>query len=116
MLGALVRRMKRDKFSRAAFPPEWLPHVEKRLAFASRYADDERARFLGQLHAFVKEKRWEGAAGLTVTDEMRVTIAGHAVRLTRNLDLSLYDDLVSIVIYPDHLKIDGKEGAVLGLA
>lgn len=116
MLGALVRRMRRDKWMRARFPEAWLPIVERRLAFAKSFNTDERARFLGQLHAFLREKRWEGV-GIDVTDDMRVTISGLACRLTRNIDLSLYDDLGSIVIYPGPIKVDEHEGKqVLGLA
>jgi MtfA peptidase len=113
MLGALVRRMKRDKWMRAPFPEAWASIVEKRLSFAKHFAPDERARFLAQTHAFLREKRWEGV-NVDVTDEMRVTISGLACRLTRNIDLSLYDDLVSIVIYPSSIKHDDKQ--VLGLA
>lgn len=123
MVFAFLRARRRKRWLEAPFPEAWRPIVEARLSFAARFADDERARFLGQLHAFAREKNWEGVR-LDVTDEMKVVVSGLAARLTRNLDLSLYDDLVSIVLYPSHLKIDDERapegghegGAVLGLA
>ena len=99
------------------FPDEWLPIVEARLPFAMKLADDERERFLTHLKVFAWEKRFEGAKGLEVTDEMRVIIAGTAARLTRNLPLdSVYENLQSIVIYPSHYKHEDKDGAILGEA
>jgi hypothetical protein len=97
------------------FPAAWMPYVDEHLSFHKDFDDNERQRFLGQLHAFLLEKNWEGVR-VDVTDEMKVVVSGLAVRLTRNLDLSLYDDLVSIVMYPSSLKLEEKNGIVLGLA
>ena len=53
------------------------------------------------VQVMVGEKSWTGAGGLTVTDEMKVTIAGQAAVLTLGLDEPYYFDRVqSIILYP----------------
>ena len=52
------------------------------------------------LKVFVWEKHFIGAGGLELTDEIRVVIAGVAVRLVIHLSLSYYDRLTEIIVYP----------------
>jgi Mlc titration factor MtfA (ptsG expression regulator) len=66
---------------------------------------------------FNSEKSFEGAAGLTLTDEMRVVIAARAcllLLLRIELDSPLYPDLQSIIVYPSTYKArtERREGYV----
>ena len=65
------------------------------------------------LKVFVWEKYFIGAAGLDVTDEMRVVIAGQAARLSYNLGLDAYDRLTEVIIYPSDYKHPGKPHTVV---
>jgi Mlc titration factor MtfA (ptsG expression regulator) len=47
------------------------------------------------------EKHFEGCAGLEITDEIRVTIAGQACLLSLARDLDYYPNLRVILVYPD---------------
>ena len=60
----------------------------------------ERSRLEELVRDFVSDKLWEGAAGLAVTEEMEITIAGHACLLVLELDLAHYRDVSSIIVYP----------------
>ena len=113
---SLLRRAKRRRLAARPFPSEWLPLVEGRLPFVARYGSDERERFLTHLKVFALEKKWEGAHGLEVTDEMKVVVSGAAARLTRNLSLDLYDDLSTIVMYDGHFKGASEQGVTFGEA
>lgn len=53
------------------------------------------------MQVFVHEKYWEGCNGLEVTDEMRVTIAGHACLMLLGFDEWCFDNLQTVLIYPD---------------
>jgi Mlc titration factor MtfA (ptsG expression regulator) len=54
---------------------------------------------------------------MTITDEVKVTIAAAAARLILRLDVSLYDDLTEIVVYPEAYRHpDAADAAVLGEA
>ncbi|MDM7926118.1 MAG: M90 family metallopeptidase, partial [bacterium] len=61
-----------------------------------------RERLESLVRTFLKKKRFEGCAGLTVTDEMRVTVAGHACFLLLGRPHSgLYPVLRTVLLYPD---------------
>ena len=46
------------------------------------------------------EKQWVGGAGIDVTDEMKVTVAGQAAVLVLGLEEPYYfDDVQSIIVY-----------------
>lgn len=63
--------------------------------------ETERNRLEKQVRAFLDEKQFEGCGGLTVTDEMRVTIAGYACLLLLGDPRGDYPQLGTIVLYPE---------------
>jgi MtfA peptidase len=107
---SLLRALHRRLLARRPFPEALRAHVERRLPFAARYDPEERERFERHLKVFLWDKRWEGAHGLTVTDEMKVVVSGAAARLSRNLTLDVYDGLFTLVIYPSHFKLPDEHG------
>lgn len=92
------------------------PLIARHFPFAEQLGAEERARFRTHLKVFALDKRFEGAGGLEVTDEMKVVVAGSAARLARNLSLDEYDDLVTILLYPASWKNPRGEGVHLGEA
>ncbi len=53
------------------------------------------------VQVFVEEKRWEGAGGLELDDEVRVTVAAQACLLILGLaDHDLYRRVKTIIVYP----------------
>ncbi len=115
MLG-LWRSFQRRRFAKAPLPAGWEPLIAKHFPFAAGLPPGERERFLTHLKVFARQKRWEGAGGLTVTDEMKVVVSGAAARLARNLPLGAYDDLVTVLLYPSAWHDERGEGANLGEA
>lgn len=76
-----------------------------------------RERFELQVRTFIAERHWIPAGGMQITDEVKVVIAGAAVRLIQRLDLSYYDRLTEIVVYPYVYRHgDDDRTAVLGEA
>ncbi|MFN7131416.1 MAG: M90 family metallopeptidase [Myxococcales bacterium] len=96
-----MRAFKRFLLKLSMFPPAWEAHLEARVPFVKglTFADREHLRYL--IRCFVSERRFEGMEGLEITDEIRVVIAACACRLILSLDLSLYDGLDLIRVYPD---------------
>lgn len=85
------------------------------MPFYRALNDTQKGVFRDKLKVFVWQKNWEGAQSFEVTDEHKVVIAAAAVRLVLALDLSYYDRIVSIVVYPGHYKHpDAEGGTVLG--
>jgi len=113
-----IRRWRRRRLAKRPFPEAWRAHLERQVPYYGRLAPDQRERYETLVKTFVWEKHFFGAGGLEPTDEMRVVIAACAARLVLYLDLSYYDELTEIVIYPSayrHPDSDAGE-AVLGEA
>jgi MtfA peptidase len=115
MVLSLFDRIKRNRLLEEPFPEAWLAIVDERLGYVKQMTPEVRARFLDHLKVFALEKEWVGVEGLTVTDEMKVIVAGAAARLSVHLDLHVYDDLGTVVIHPGALE-KHDDGAVLGKA
>ena len=112
----LFRKLKRRRLSKKAFPPEWVRILEERVPFYDNLPGDLQHSFREKLKVFVLEKHFIGADGLEVTGEMKVVIAAAAVRLILHLDLSFYDRLTEIVVYPGHYRHKNDDAVMLGEA
>lgn len=99
-----------------SLPPEWTGWLEQHVPFYPELAGEMRERFLRYLRAFVWDKHFFGAGGLGITDEHRVVIAAAAVRLVLNLDLSYYDNLTEIIVYPHDYRHPDSEAVIFGEA
>jgi Mlc titration factor MtfA (ptsG expression regulator) len=64
---------------------------------------------------FLHQKTFVGCAGLDVTDEMRVTIAGQACLLLLNRHSRVYPGLDTILVYPDAFVAPRKEVDAAGV-
>lgn len=116
MLG-ILRALRRRRLRREPFPDDWLAILERRVPFFRTLAGPLRARFLELLRLFVAEKRFVGAAGMEIGDEVRVVIAAAAVRLVLHQGkLDAYDRLTEIVVYPHLYRHEAGDGVVLGEA
>jgi MtfA peptidase len=61
---------------------------------------EDRGELEGHIQVFLAEKRFEGCDGLSITDEIRGTVAAQACLLLLHRDTDYYPGLRSIVIYP----------------
>lgn len=104
------RERRRKKVAARPTPPEWVAILEQGFPPWRHYDESGRERFLDMLDVFVAEKRFVGAGGLEVTDEMRVIVGACAVRLVMGLGIGRYDHLTEIVLYPYDEIIDPRGG------
>lgn len=98
------RKLRRRRLAKRPFPEEWFAYLEQHVTFFRQLPKNLVPAFLERLKVLVWEKNWEGADGLEVTAEHKVVIAAVAARMVLALDLSYYDRIKSIVIYPGHYK------------
>jgi hypothetical protein len=61
------------------------------------------------IKVFIAEKHFEGCGGMTVTDEIKVTIAAQACLLLLNIHHNYYERLVSILVYPESFNFEQEE-------
>lgn len=111
-----LRRWRRRRLRRRPFPGEWLAHLERHVPFYRRLPDDLREPFLDRVKVFALEKKFTGAGGMLITDEVRVVIAAVASRLVLHLDLDYYDHVSEIVVYPHHYRHADDDAVVFGEA
>ncbi|MGM0576150.1 MAG: M90 family metallopeptidase [Myxococcota bacterium] len=115
MLG-LIRRWRRRRLMKEPIPPGWEGILRRHLPFYPPRDPSTRERFLAMLRAFVAEKHFFGAGGLEIDEEKEVVIGAVAVRLVLDLDLSHYDRLTEIVVYPYTWEHPRQTGGRLGEA
>lgn len=114
MFGFFKRR-RRAAVQAQPFPEEHRKILERNVAHVALLDPEERAELEGLVAAFLSEKRFEGAGGLELDDEIRVTIAAEACLLLLHREHDLYPDLVSIVVYPSAYRAPQprREGPVV---
>jgi len=113
---AWLKSRRRKKLAARPFPDEWLPYLEHRVGFWRACPPSLSQRFLDDLKVFVWEKHWIEAGGMTITDEVKVVVAAAAARLVMHLDLSYYDRLTEIVVYPGAYQHPDGDSVILGEA
>ena len=91
---------RRKRLLARAFPLDWDDIIDREVPLARRLDPVLRDRLRALVTVFVAEKHWEGCGGLELTEDMKVTIAAHACIVVLGRDLSLYDDVLSILVYP----------------
>ncbi len=91
---------RRKKLTEAPFPESWEEVVRRNVAHYAMLDDDERAHLRALIQVFIAEKHWEGAGGLELTDEIRVTVSAQACLLLLGLPHNFYRDVESIIVYP----------------
>ena len=117
MIFWLFRKFRRRRLLERPFPDHWREILTEHYPFYQKLQDEDRQAFHDHLKVFLWEKHWEGAAGLEVTEEMKVLISAAAARIAREMDLSVYNRLTEIVIYPSHyFHPDRRDRIVLGQA
>lgn len=92
-------RLRRAR--RRGFPAAWRAALEQAWPRFARLPADDRATLEDHVLRFLSEKRFEGAAGLRLTDEVRLAVSAQACLLTLRRDGPLYPGLYSVIVYPD---------------
>jgi hypothetical protein len=100
MVFDLFKSRRRARLRARAVPPAWRAILERNLPVFTRLSTADQAELLGHTQIFLAEKHFEGAGGLELTDEIRVTIAGQACLLLLHRDTDYYPELISIIVYP----------------
>lgn len=109
------KKWRRNRIARKPFPQDWLTILEKNLPFYNKLPGDDQAELQRHILIFLAEKRFEGCAGLEITDEMKVTIAAQACILLLHRKTDYYPGLYSILVYPHAFVIHRPEHLPSGL-
>ncbi|RZA36050.1 MAG: zinc-dependent peptidase [Lysobacteraceae bacterium] len=116
----LLPRLRLRRALARPLAPSLLAILERNLAQYAGMDEGERQRLQRLVQQFLHEKSFVGCAGLEVTDEMRVTIAGQACMLVlgRAGDASpaiLYPSLHAVLVYPGAFLVPRREVDAAGV-
>jgi Mlc titration factor MtfA (ptsG expression regulator) len=100
MVFDLFKSRRRARLRARPTPAAWREILEQNLPVFHRLSAEDQTELLGHTQVFLGEKHFEGAGGLDITEEIRVTIAGQACLLLLHRDTDYYPELISIIVYP----------------
>ncbi|MEZ6060218.1 MAG: zinc-dependent peptidase [Planctomycetaceae bacterium] len=110
------RNRRRAKLVARPFPDAWESYIANNVVHAGQLTEEQQHRLRRLIPVFVAEKNWEGCGGLTLTDEIRVTVAAQACLLVVGMPRDVYfDHVLSILVYPTGYVAAGTQITRAGL-
>ena len=94
------------------FPKEWEKYLEDNVKLYGYLPKELQDELKGYVNLFVATKHFEGAGGLEVTDEMRVTVAALASLLLLNRKTRNYPKLRTVILYPSAYIADPETDTI----
>ena len=112
---AFWKKRRRAELRAAPFPAKFREIILRNVPYVGQLPEDDQRELEALVQVFLAEKSFEGAGGLTMTDEIRLTIAAQACLLLLHRETDMYPELDSIVVYPHAYRATGtrREGAVV---
>lgn len=111
LLGAGVllgqRAVRRIRWTRPVrlladpIPGHWPGLVQQIVPVTTALSERDFERLLKLVQVFLHRKNIEGAGGLELTDEIRLSIAAQACLLVLWMEVGLFPGLKTVIVYPD---------------
>ena len=102
--GPLWRRRRRTRAAAARLPAAWRTYLGRQRLYR-RVPAALRPRLEALVRVFLAEKHFVGCGGLVVSDTMRLAIALQACMLVLARSEHVFDELRSILVYPDEFVV-----------
>lgn len=99
-----LKGRKRKKLKARPFPQAWVRIIHRNVPYYGVLTDEEREELHGHIQVFLHEKRFEGCAGVEITEEIRLTVAAQACLLLLRRATNYFPTLRTILIYPYHYR------------
>ena len=96
-------------------PDTWRQYLQSNIALFRRLPPDAQRKLEDGTRILIAEKQWEGVGGLTLTDEIKVTIAGLASLLVLGFDGDPYPNVETIVVYPQGFLVTDRQNEIRGV-
>lgn len=99
------RDWRRSRELEKPFPEAWRTLLQAQVPAYRQLAPGLQRKLEQLVQLFLAEKNFYGCDGFEVDDRVRLTIAGHACRLLLGRSFSDFDDVRSILVYPDIFRV-----------
>ncbi len=110
-----LRSLRRARLRSQPFPAAWRRILRRRVPLVAGLPPDLQLRLKGLIQVFLAEKPIIGCGGLTVTDEMRVTIAAQACLPLLGATRGYYPSLRQVLLYPGAFVVNRPVNAPGGV-
>ncbi|WP_417516755.1 zinc-dependent peptidase [Marinobacter sp.] len=112
------RSWRRERELKHPFPKVWRKHLRSTVPLYCQLPKRLQKILEQQIQLFIAEKNFYGCDGFEVNDRVRVAVAGHACLLTVMRSYADYDEVRSILVYPDVYRVQASErdGMVVGVS
>ncbi|MDO6442724.1 zinc-dependent peptidase [Marinobacter sp. 2_MG-2023] len=112
------RSWRRERELQQPFPQAWRKHLRSTVPLYRQLPKQLQKTLEKQVQLFLAEKNFYGCDGFEVNDRVRVAIAGHACLLTLMRSYADYNEVRSILVYPDVYRVEASErdGMVVGVS
>lgn len=107
---------KRRRLRARPFPAAWRDILQQRVPYVRSLPVDLQLQLKRHIQVFVAEKTFIGCDGLTITDEMRVTIAAQACLLILGSTRGYYPKLREVLVYPGSFVVEREHTDGIGVA
>jgi len=101
-----LRSLRRARLRRRPFPQAWRRILRRRVPQVASLPPHLQLRLKGLIQVFLAEKPIIGCGGLTVTDEMRVTLAAQACLPLLGATRGYYPGLRQVLLYPGAFVVE----------
>lgn len=106
---------RRRKIIRNPFPSEWRKIIQRNVPYVRLLPADLQLKLKERIQRFIAEKPFIGCGGLTITDEIRVTVAALACLLIVNRPDDGYPNVHEVLVYPDAFVVNRSVTDVIGI-
>ena len=104
----LIKARRRNRLRAQPFPEPCLATVRRNVRFFERLSPRDRSELLGHVQVLLAEKRFEGCAGLEVTEEICLTIGAQACLLLLHRKTDYFPRLLTILVYPSVYLVEER--------
>lgn len=112
----LLQEFRRQRLRAQPFPESWRQILRSNVPYFRSLPADLQLQLKRHITVFLAEKPFVGCDGLTITDEMRVTIAAQACLLLMNRRRPNYFPMLhAILVYPAPFVVQRTVGKAAGV-
>lgn len=110
-----LRQRRRRKILQSAYPEAWDRIIAQNVRYVQHLSPLQQRQLKQHIQIFVNEKYWEGCGGFEITEEVKVTIAAQACLLLLTMPHECYDNVLSILVYPDEYMVRETDSSFDGV-
>ena len=100
---------RRKRILDAPWPRDWEKILTENSAHAALLKGELRCKWQQTIQVLAAEKNWEGCDGLTMTDEVKVTVAAQAALMLLGMQHDYFARVRSIVVFPSKFELPKEE-------